>query len=172
MNNETADFTTGQAEAAGLAGLIIGYGSPLRGDDGIGWHIANHLLAEAEEASPEDSHGAAVWACHQLTPDLAEPVSRARCVIFIDAAHDVPVGEVVCRPIAPGAVSPLSFSHHIDPAGLLAWARWLYGAAPPAAFVLAIGGESFGYNETISPRVLAAVPSVLEHVAALVGRAR
>jgi hydrogenase maturation protease len=152
----------------GIPVFIIGYGSPLRGDDGIGWHIANQLLAD--EFPLGASRSVSVQACHQLTPDLAEPVSRARCVIFIDAAHDVPAGEVECRPIAPGEVSALSFSHHIDPGGLLAWARWLYGRCPTAAFVLAVGGESFGYNENVSARVLAAVPIVLEHVAALVAQ--
>ena len=59
--------------------LVIGVGNPLRGDDGLGWHAAEHLRERLVELH------ATVTSCHQLIPELAEPVSRAERVIFIDA---------------------------------------------------------------------------------------
>jgi hydrogenase maturation protease len=61
--------------------LIIGYGCPLRGDDAFGWHAAHRLLKLAGNDSVQ------VLATHQLTPELAEPISHADLVIFIDASE-------------------------------------------------------------------------------------
>lgn len=66
--------------------LIIGYGNPLRGDDGLGWHVAQRLAAVLPQ------HRARIEVCHQLTPELAEPISRADLVIFIDAEDLAPAG--------------------------------------------------------------------------------
>ena len=46
--------------------LIIGYGNPLRGDDGVGQAVARAFEAEAA------IEGAEVVSCRQLTPELAE----------------------------------------------------------------------------------------------------
>ena len=50
--------------------LILGYGNPLRSDDGLGWQVAVQLFRT--NTSPE----VLVLPCHQLTPELAEPISR------------------------------------------------------------------------------------------------
>ena len=62
--------------------LIIGYGNPLRGDDGVGWRVAE----AAGTALPEGA--ATVLAVHQLTPELSAPISRAGRVVFVDAAAE------------------------------------------------------------------------------------
>src|SRR5208282_6599133 len=59
--------------------LVIGYGNPLRSDDGFGWH-ASRLLAEALTGRDVE-----VITCHQLTPELAHPLSQCRRAVFIDA---------------------------------------------------------------------------------------
>ena len=53
--------------------LIIGYGSPLRGDDAAGPIAARQLAQQGFHALD----------VHQLTPELAEPVAKARMVPFI-----------------------------------------------------------------------------------------
>src|ERR1019366_9269285 len=62
--------------------LIIGYGIPLRSDDGIGWHAAQSLLNEwpAEEVRVESAQ--------QLLPEMADWISDAHCVVFIDARSE------------------------------------------------------------------------------------
>jgi hydrogenase maturation protease len=59
--------------------LIIGYGNPLKSDDGLGWHAAQEL---SRELTPP---GVKVIRAHQLTPELAEEASTAELVLFIDA---------------------------------------------------------------------------------------
>src|SRR5579884_268480 len=97
--------------------LILGYGNPLRGDDGFGWHTAQRLSAQFH--SPDVQ----VIACDQLTLELAEDISRAERVLFIDAARNLRAGDVRCETIAPRAPgergSPLSYSHHLPPSTLL-----------------------------------------------------
>lgn len=148
--------------------LIIGYGNPLRRDDGAGWVAIQHLA----EDKRSDMH---LLACHQLTPELAEPISQAALVIFIDACvadgcPDEPrCAWLLCQPVvADGAVSA-SLSHHVHPSALLAYARTLYGTTP-TAFLLTIASTAFGYGETVSPGVLATMPALIEEVQTLVTR--
>ena len=63
--------------------LVIGYGNTLRGDDGVGPKVA-----EAVEAL--QLPGVRTLVCQQLSPEHAEPISRARVVVFVDAAVDAP----------------------------------------------------------------------------------
>lgn len=147
--------------------LIIGYGNPLRGDDGVGWHAAQWL----EERYGERGEGTIrVVGCHQLTPDLAEPVSRSRLVLFIDACGGEPPGELTCQVLSlpPATSSPTAFSHHLTPASLLTWAQWCYGSCPTKALLLTVVGEHFGYTEALSPPVQATLPALLDQVAALI----
>src|SRR5215472_4005839 len=71
--------------------LIIGYGNPLRADDGVGWRMACRL-GELVRDEPFE-----VLAVHQLTPELAEPISRAELVIFVDASHNGLPGSWKCE---------------------------------------------------------------------------
>jgi hypothetical protein len=48
--------------------LIIGYGNPLRTDDGLGWRAAYRLAASLKDAPVE------ALAVHQLTPELGEAI--------------------------------------------------------------------------------------------------
>ena len=77
--------------------LVIGYGNRLRGDDGVGWEVASRLAA----AVP--SEAAHILTVHQLTPELAEPVSEADLVIFIDASRVGEPGTWRCDHIKPVA---------------------------------------------------------------------
>src|ERR1044072_3449496 len=67
--------------------LVIGYGNELRGDDGVGPRVAR---AVQQLSLPH----VRVLVQHQLTPELAEDISRARAVVFVDAAIDCEVGRV------------------------------------------------------------------------------
>jgi hydrogenase maturation protease len=141
--------------------LIIGYGNPLRQDDGFGWQAAQQCVSVLPPAQ------AKVIACHQLTPELAEIISRASLVIFLDADTEQPPGRLSCRWIVAEPSVPAAFSHRVTPQSLLACAQALYGSHP-AAVMLSISGASFGYSEALSPAVNAAMPEVLERVRALV----
>ena len=55
--------------------LIIGYGNPLRSDDGFGWHATQKLTIQLHYADVE------IITRHQLTPELAETASHFHLVI-------------------------------------------------------------------------------------------
>jgi len=143
--------------------LVIGYGNPLRGDDGLGWHAAECLAASLARLDVE------IITCHQLTPELAEPVSRAERVIFIDAETRGPAGELAVRQLTPALAKHTRLSHTLDPATLLGSAREIY-AVSPQGFVLSVAGESFAYGEDLSPRVQSALPELLRVANDLVAR--
>jgi hydrogenase maturation protease len=141
--------------------LVIGYGNPLRADDGLGWIIAQQLRRDlAEQRVPAD---VVVLAEHQLTPELAEPIGRARLVVFVDARQGNRPGLVDCRAVVPAGDGALAFSHEVDPPSLVALARLLYSACPTAV-VVSVDGDDFGYGMSLSPVVQATVPQVVERV--------
>jgi hydrogenase maturation protease len=134
--------------------LVIGYGNPLRGDDGLGWHAAECLATSL--AGPDVE----IITCHQLTPELAEPVSRAERVIFIDAETRGPAGQLTVRRLTSVLAKHTRLSHTLDPATLLGSAREIYSTSPQG-FVLSVAGESFAYGEELSPKVQSAIPELL-----------
>lgn len=137
--------------------VIIGYGNPLRGDDGLGQAAA--LLVEEALAADPDAPLAEVITCHQLTPELAEVVSKATRAIFIDADADGTPGAIRCQAVT--AVSGQgSLVHHLTPAALLGLAAALYGKSPPAT-LFSVGGESFAHGLTLSPRIQAVLPALV-----------
>lgn len=127
--------------------LVIGYGNPLCGDDGVAWHVVDAIVP----ALPPDS----VAAIHQLTPEWAELISRADLVIFVDAAIGDTPGEVNSFPLMPQSGRP--GSHEMTPMGVLAMAVELFGRCP-AAHMVTITGDSFDLSERLSTKVAAAVP--------------
>jgi hydrogenase maturation protease len=147
--------------AAGV--LIVGYGNPLRSDDGIGWHAARLLAADRLV-------GARVLACHQLTPELAEDVSRASLVVLVDAAAEGEPGSISVRRIGSPPPTPIIWSHHLVPETLAGLAVALYGTVPPIVLV-SVAAESFAEGDGLSSALRQALPEVVEVVAGIVTRA-
>ncbi len=152
--------------------LIIGYGNPLRGDDGVGWHAAHELAHTICEPHVR------VRACHQLPLDLAEPISQADAVIFIDAcqpmadatgtiptsAQHLPGGDrLFLQSVHPDPATPGISSHHLTPTALLTSTRVLYGICPEAV-QFGIMGTTFDYTETLSADVAACISRLVAHI--------
>jgi hydrogenase maturation protease len=136
--------------------LIVGYGNPLRSDDGLGWHVARQL---SREISRDDVQTIAV---HQLMPEIAESASRAEQVLFIDAAQQGIPGSLSCTQLSPAPAANLQ-THKFSPAMILKLAKDLYGRCPPAQ-LFTVTGESFETGETMSPAVVAAIPGLIEQI--------
>jgi hydrogenase maturation protease len=145
--------------------LVVGYGNALRSDDGFGWHAAQQLSTELQGPNIE------VIARQQLTPDLAETVSHFQLVIFIDAARDLPGGELRCARISASEnrrqTHGSSFTHSLAPEAVLAWAAELY-ARVPDAYYISVGGESFAEGEFLSPIMQSAIEPLTAQVRSLV----
>lgn len=140
--------------------LILGYGNPLRSDDSLGWQVAVQLFRSNKSADVE------ILPCHQLTPELAETISRADTVLFIDCAKGGVPGEFRCEEI-PWQTGSISFTHDLSPMALLDLASQLFGACP-RAFLLTICGECFATGEALSPAVNRQIPELKERVRELI----
>jgi hydrogenase maturation protease len=138
--------------------LVIGYGNPLRGDDGAGWRAAE-LLEDDPRAA-----GARVLARHQLTPELAEDVGRAGLLVLVDASTEPgPAGSVSSRPLPGTPASQSVFSHHVDPVRLLQLAEALFGHAP-AAVQVSVRAADLEVGTDLSAPVAAAMPVLVDAV--------
>ncbi len=142
--------------------LVIGYGNSLCGDDGIGPYVVEQLV-DAEAGKDRDVQ---LLAVHQLTPELAEPVSRADAVIFIDAACGAVPGKISSYKFAPSAkipetiIMPGALTHHLDVKLLLSYVHYLYYQRP-VTYLYTVAGENFGLGDPFSPTVERALPSLL-----------
>jgi len=143
--------------------IVIGYGNPLRGDDGLGWEVAGRLAASIADES------VAIMTVHQLTPELAEPVSKAEMVIFVDASYEGTPGTWRCDEVKPAPATTNPLGHHFDISGLLAYARAIFDANP-RAFVVSVAAESFECQDGLSPTVEAALPEIVRHIRDRMGR--
>lgn len=114
--------------------LLIGYGNPAHGDDGLGQVFAEHMAERRLE-------GLSVQADYQITADHALDMAQHDCVVFADAllTGDAPFefGEIIDpKPETLG-------SHSVSPSAALALCSLLFNAEP-RTFVLGIRGEKFG----------------------------
>jgi hydrogenase maturation protease len=137
--------------------LVIGYGNTLRSDDAVGPKAAEALAAL-------NLPGVQTLVCGLLTPELADPLARARRVVFVDAAVDAP-REVRLRPLQPAESSQI-LAHAADPRTLLALARDVFGRAP-TAWWLTIPVENLAIGETLSPLAQQGLQTALERLKSL-----
>jgi len=140
--------------------LVIGCGNPLRRDDALGIIAARRLGEILEEDRAE------ILADHQLTPEMAEAVSRASFVLFLDASELGIPGEMREIGVFPQTEDE-AFSHHLDPPALLAYACRFYGRAAPAVSLM-ITGEDFGFGEGLSATVEDRLPELVQRAAQII----
>ena len=142
--------------------LVIGYGNPLRTDDGVGQVVVKALEPRVRSAYLR------MITSHQLTPELAEPISRTAMTIFVDACEGDQPGAVACQTVA-AEISEGAFTHNVTPASLLSAARELYGHSP-AGLIVSITGASFEYGTELSPYLIGAMPYITEQIIGLIGK--
>jgi hydrogenase maturation protease len=116
--------------------LVIGMGNPLRQDDGAGPQTIDRLRRLLPDAPVN------FLTVHQLTPDLAQPVSGSDLTFFIDASAGDKAGRVQIRRIYPAEYAVLRSFHSLTPETLLSMAAILYNQRPKS-FLCTVGGASF-----------------------------
>ncbi|MFO1132799.1 MAG: hydrogenase maturation protease [Hyphomicrobiales bacterium] len=128
--------------------LLIGYGNPGRGDDGLGPAFARRI----------DSHrlpDLTVEIDYQLTVDHALMIASAETVIFADAAVDAD-SPFYFRLLGETAACSLD-SHSLSPQSALSLSRLLFGTAA-RGFIMGLRGETFGeMAEGLSEAALASL---------------
>jgi hydrogenase maturation protease len=138
--------------------LVIGYGNPLRGDDGFGSLAAGYV---------EERHipGLEVIVSHQLNPELAASLYDSSHAIFLDAAVGDEPGTLRATAVERCDLSS-SGMHHFEPGSLLALAQAVYGQAPPATLITATA-RSFHHGAEISAEVRQAAAQAAEAIASV-----
>jgi hydrogenase maturation protease len=120
--------------------LVLGYGNPSRGDDGLGPRLVE-TLEEAAIAGVDFEVG------FQLAIEDAATMSEYGRVLFVDA--DVS-GPAPFRAVPIGPSETLEFtSHDVSAQTVLAICEESFGASP-AAWMLAVRGYEFGFSEELS----------------------
>ena len=107
--------------------VIIGYGNPLREDDGLGWRAADLLASHPGLGSAE------IIQRHQLLPELVEDLTNAAVVVFLDAAMDLAPGEVRCERVEAEEMN--GCSHQFGHSQLLGLAIDLNGCGQVAYLI-------------------------------------
>jgi len=141
--------------------LIIGYGNPLRGDDGIGWHAANVLRKELT------SETIRVLSVQQLAPELAEEVSAADYTIFIDADSGPLPKQITITNLKPDPLLQKPFHHHMTPELLLSYAESIYGRVSQG-ILFSVTGNSFEFNEQLSKPFQVTLKQLLDRIRSLI----
>lgn len=136
--------------------LVLGWGNPGRGDDGLGPALTE-LLDERLQDRIEAGTG------YQLQVEDAAECAGHRRVIFVDADRTGPE-PFSCRRLEP-STSPLGFSSHsVSPAGLLAITRELF-RQEPEAWVVGVRGYDFDeFHEGLSGRARANLAAAADYL--------
>jgi hydrogenase maturation protease len=142
--------------------LVIGYGNTLRGDDGVGYQVAETV---AEWQLPQVRS----IAIHQLLPELATDIAETDIVMFIDAVvtADRATSKISITSLVPGGDENFS-THIITPQLLLGITQRLYGA-PPVAYLLTIPAIDFTLGATPSPIANTGKDLALEYLKSWLG---
>jgi hydrogenase maturation protease len=135
--------------------LVIGYGNPLRGDDGVGQVVARAIL---EWQVPNVK----VLTLHQLTPELADDLAQIDTVYFVDACMDTTLEHPRVREISSNYTAR-SASHYSSPRDLITVAKRLYGCTA-RAYTIEVPAESFELSEGLSVKAQKGVREVLEYL--------
>lgn len=129
--------------------LVLACGNPLRQDDGAAWQVARHAMAKPRARGVDIE----LVTCMQYLPELAEALSQAVGVVFIDASVNVRPGTARLSQVASAPAGPAAMTHHLSPDGLMNLALSLYGSVPAWAYLVEIGAAEFGVAEAVSERV-------------------
>jgi hydrogenase maturation protease len=144
--------------------LVIGFGNPGRGDDGLGPALAERL---------EALHlpGVTVESDYQLAVEHASLAAEHEIVVFVDAALDAGA-PFYFRPLTAAPSSPGFTSHGISPAEVLYVAGACYGSCP-AGYLLGIRAhEVEAFREGLSCGAEQDLALALKHVQRFISSVR
>jgi hydrogenase maturation protease len=142
--------------------LLLACGNPLRGDDGFGGWLA--MKAQERFGSSQLE----VMASRQFTPEMAEPISIADTVIFLDCSAMSAAGQISLHGVVATTKPARLMTHHMSPESLLWMSRELYGRVPRVACLITVGGESFRMEECLSDTVRGTAPAVIRLIEEIV----
>jgi len=139
-----------------LRSIILGFGNPDRGDDGVALFILDHLLSQKKHIKSNISEtgfcnldkNIDLWFNLQLIPEVGEILANYQRAVFIDAHTNKIKENINISEIKPNYQnSPLT--HHFSPTSCLSLAQELFGSAPQSILV-SIRGYQFNFTHGLS----------------------
>lgn len=124
--------------------LVVGYGNPLRADDGLGCHVARQI---GHHLRGDDR--VEVVSCHQLAPEIVERIADSEFVIFVDATTEGEPGTITETTVQADPMFTGKFGDIMTPATLLASANALHRKCPQAV-LFSMTGWCFEFGEQMS----------------------
>jgi hydrogenase maturation protease len=143
--------------------VVLGVGSPLMGDDGLGVVVAERLRKVLGDIEGVDVLDGGTWGM-QLLPAIEE----AGRLLVVDAVHDgVAPGTVIRleKEELPRILYQKVSPHQIDLREVFAVAE-LRGMFPAEAVAIGIQPDVVELKDGLSPTVSAAIPELLDGVMA------
>ena len=158
--------------------LVIGYGNPYRGDDGVAFHLlrdlAEHLgrrpLELDEDGLDDLGYGVDLVCLRQLVPELAETLVDYDRVLFVDA-HTGAFPESVRFVELEPRYAVAAFTHHMSPEMLLAIAQ-AFSCDLPEARLISVRGYDFDLGTALSPEARANADRAVEYIMDLLASER
>ncbi len=143
---------------------VAGWGNPLRGDDAVGW-----LVAEAvEERWGSQVH---VLVGQQPVPEWAADLAEADLAYFVDAAVNRPETDALeirrldLRTPTSGSEHMGIGAHALGPSELLQLTLAAYGHVPES-YLLSVPVRRLAHSSGLSAHARAGVEAAIEHLAA------
>ncbi|MFN8313833.1 MAG: hydrogenase maturation protease [Cyclobacteriaceae bacterium] len=135
--------------------LLIGIGNSSRGDDALGWRIADNVTQVS---------GIHVEYRYQLQIEDADLIKDYDVVVFADATREIIPDGFTFLPV--DATGNIAFStHRLSPSAVLSLCQEIYGRHPEA-FTLALTGTYWELGLGISPEGTTALSNANQFLSA------
>jgi hydrogenase maturation protease len=138
--------------------LVLGYGNPGRGDDGLG-------PAAAEAIEQLGLPGVLTIAKYQLAIEDASDAAACASVIFVDAAR-AGVAPFSGAAVLPSAGVTCFASHIVPPDVIIGLCTHVYGRTPDARLI-GIRGYAFDFDEGLTQQARANLDLAVAYIRSL-----
>ncbi len=142
---------------------IVGFGNPLRRDDGIGSYIVRQLKSALKSY---DKIG--FLTVRHPEPSIVDELHGADQILFVDATFKGLTNGWQLNRIRPELEMLPYTTHHFTPMAILGIIEMLYGKSPPT-WMLTVEGCDFGYGRRLTSTAKKRARSA---ISAIVGFAR
>lgn len=144
--------------------LLLGYGNPGRGDDGLGPWLVERLEQQWQEMK-QGRQLITFLTAMQLQPEHVFDLEVHDRILLIDAGMGTP-DPFVFEQLHPRRDDSFS-SHSLSPQTLLAIYLDTLRRQPPPAFLLTVRGENFSLGVPLTPEVLERIDRARDFVCQL-----
>jgi len=155
--------------------LILGFGNPDRGDDGVAWFILSKIAGHFNKSLSEEqiecclvqlNDTVDLWFNLQLIPEISEQLANYQRAIFVDA-HTVDFKEDIRIVDIIPEFQNSPFTHHLTPSSCLSLTHSIFGKSPESKLV-SVRGFSFEFTNKLSKKTHALSNQAIEIILHLI----